>query len=253
MQKPLDIRLTIISKSSVGDGIYHVVCAASDELPPIKAGCFAHIKVPNRDLRRPICVYKSDRHTVDFIIAAVGSGTKAFTELDAGAEFDAMLPLGNGFPIFADQTNAVLLGGGTGCAPLLKIAADNANLSCTAILGFASKAHKDVYGNDFDKVCKRVYYCTDDGSVGYHGYPTDLLTETAPEVLYVCGPMPLVKTARDFCKARGIKGYVSKEQHMGCGVGACLVCAVEIMRDGKVHNLRACADGPVFDIEEIVL
>ena len=95
-------------------------------------------------------------------------------------------------------------------------------------------------------------YCTDDGSVGYHGYPTDLLTEIAPEVLYVCGAPGMMKVAREYCRKLGIIGFASMEQRMGCGVGACLVCSVRVMRDGKEKLLRACADGPVFPIEEIV-
>ena len=141
---------------------------------------------------------------------------------------------------------------GSGCAPLLKIAEDNPSLNVTALLGFQNKAYRDAYKDDFDRVCKKVCYCTDDGSLGYHGYPTDLLTEIAPEVLYVCGAPGLMRTAKEYCRKLGVIGFASMEQRMGCGVGACLVCSVRVMQDGNEKLLRACADGPVFPIEDIV-
>ena len=250
--KTVKSELTISSITQYGN-VFRVECKATEPLPKIAAGQFAHIKVPGKDLRRPICVYDTAADTISFIIASVGAGTAAFTAQQAGARFDAILPLGNGFPILPDVTNIAVLGGGTGCAPLLKIAKDYSDLNCTALLGFPNAEQRKVYGDDFDRACERVCYCTDDGSLGYRGFPTDLLTEIAPEVLYVCGAPGMVRTAQKFCAARGIQGFASMEQRMGCGVGACLVCTVKINRDGKIQNLRACADGPVFPLEEIVL
>ncbi|MDE6201509.1 MAG: dihydroorotate dehydrogenase electron transfer subunit [Clostridiales bacterium] len=251
--KPIVARLTI-SKIECFDGsIYRVDAASETELPHIAAGQFAHVKVPNKSLRRPICVYKSDKHTIMFIIADVGEGTHAFVMQEVGDKFDAILPLGNGFPVLPDKTDVVLLGGGTGCAPLLKIAEDNPSLNVTALLGFRNAAAMGVYKNDFDSVCKRVLYCTDDGSYGHLGFPTDLLNEVVPQVLYVCGAHGMVKTAQEYCKKHGVIGYASMEQRMGCGVGACLVCSVNVIVDGKQKLLRACADGPVFPLEDIVL
>lgn len=251
--KAVKAELTIKNIERHGDKLFRVECESESALPRMAAGQFAHIKVPNKDLRRPICIYDNSEHGVSFIIAEVGEGTAAFTAQKSGAKFDALLPLGNGFPVLPDRTNIVLLGGGTGCAPLLKIAKDNPSLNCTALLGFPNKAARDVYKDDFDKYCKKVCYCTDDGSLGYHGYPTDLFTEIAPEVMYVCGAPGLMRTAQKFCKDRGVVGFASTEQRMGCGVGACLVCSVRVIRDGHEKLLRACADGPVFPIEDLVL
>ncbi|MCM1367726.1 MAG: dihydroorotate dehydrogenase electron transfer subunit [Roseburia sp.] len=251
--KAVKTDLTVQSVERYGRNVYRVECASETRLPKISAGQFAHLQVPGKQLRRPICVYKNTENTITFIIASVGDGTAAFLSQKKGDRFDAILPLGNGFPVLPDKTNIALLGGGTGCAPLYKIAADNPSLNCTALLGFPNAATRDAYGDDFDKVCRKVCYCTDDGSVGYHGFPTELLTEIAPEVLYVCGAAGMVKTAQKYCETLGITGFVSVEQRMGCGVGACLVCAVKVKREGEERLLRACADGPVFDIREIAL
>ena len=251
--KPIKAQLEISSIEKFSHNMYRVECKSKDALPAIAAGQFAHLKVPNKNLRRPVCVYRNTENSITFIIANVGEGTAAFVAQKVGAEFDALLPLGNGFPILPDKTNIALLGGGTGCAPLLKIAEDNPSLNCTALLGFQNGAARDAYGDDFDRFCKKVCYCTDDGSVGYHGFPTELLTEIAPEVLYVCGATGMVKTAREYCKKLGVIGFASMEQRMGCGVGACLVCSVRILRYGKQKLLRACEDGPVFPIDEIIL
>ncbi|MCH5165587.1 MAG: dihydroorotate dehydrogenase electron transfer subunit [Clostridiales bacterium] len=251
--KTIKAELTISSIEKHGKNLYRVTCASKTALPKISAGQFAHLKVPNKELRRPVCVYRNTENTVTFIVADVGEGTNSFVTQNKGAQFDALLPLGNGFPVLPDKTNIAVIGGGTGCAPLLKIAEDNPSLNCTALLGFQNKAAKGVYGDDFDKFFKKVCYCTDDGSLGYHGFPTDLLTEIAPEVLYVCGAAGMVKTVREYCRKLGVIGFVSMEQRMGCGVGACLVCSVKVMREGNEKLLRACADGPVFPIEDVVL
>lgn len=250
--KAIKCQLTISDIEKHGD-VYRVVCESADVLPKIEAGQFAHIKVPNRELRRPICVYDNTDRTITFIIATVGEGTTAFINQGVGAKFDAILPLGNGFPILPDVTNIVIMGGGTGAAALLKIAKDNPWLNCTALLGFPNKEMKEAFHDDFDKACKRVCYCTDDGSLGYKGYPTELLTEVAPDVLYVCGAPAMMRTAQKFCRDRGAVGFATVEQRMGCGVGACLVCSVKVNRNGEEKLLRACADGPVFDIKELVL
>lgn len=251
--KTIEAQLTIKAIEKFSDNLFRVETTSEVELPHISAGQFAHLKVPNKDLRRPVCVYDNTANSVTFVIASVGEGTRAFTEQKAGASFSAILPLGNGFPILPDKTNITILGGGTGCAPLFKIAADNPSLNCTAILGFPNAESARVYKGDFDRVCKRVCYCTDDGSMGYRGYPTDLLTEIAPEVLYVCGATGMMRTAKEYCKKLGVIGFASMEQRMGCGVGACLVCSVKTNIGGKEKLLRACADGPVFPIEELVL
>lgn len=251
--KAIKAELTVKNVTRHAANVYRVECESDAALPHISAGQFAHIKVPNKELRRPICVYRSDEHSITFIVAAVGVGTDGFVKQPTGARFDAILPLGNGFPILPDKTNIAILGGGTGCAPLYKIAEQNRSLNVTALLGFPNAAVKGAYADDFDKVCKKVCYCTDDGSLGYRGFPTDLLTEIAPEVLYVCGAPGMVKTAREYCKKLGVIGFASLEQRMGCGVGACLVCSVRIKSDGEEKLLRVCADGPVFPLEDIIL
>lgn len=249
----IQVKLTIREISTPDGNVYRVVCSSDRPLGKIAAGQFAHIEVPGRDLRRPICVYDNTDSEITFIIAGVGKGTADFLKQKAGDVFEALLPLGNGFPILPDRTNIALLGGGTGFAPLYKIAKDNPSLNCTALFGFPNAAAREVYGDDFDRVCNRVCYCTDDGSLGYHGYPTDMLTEIAPEVLYVCGAPGMVKTAQQYCKSHGVIGFVTVEQRMGCGVGACLVCSMPIRVDGEEKMLRACADGPVFPIEDVIL
>ena len=129
--KPIKAQLVLRSSVKYSNNLYRVVCESKEPLPKISAGQFAHLKVPNKNLRRPVCVYRNTVDTLTFIIADVGEGTNAFVTQNAGAEFDALLPLGNGFPVLPDKTNIALLGGGTGCAPLFKIAEDNPSLNCT--------------------------------------------------------------------------------------------------------------------------
>ena len=116
-----------------------------------------------------------------------------------------------------------------------------------------------------EKVClteqfafAKTTVCTDDGSVGYRGYPTDAcradIPSFKPDVILVCGAEGLMRAAAKLCLETGVPGYVSTESRMGCGVGACLVCACAVKNpDGTVSNKRACADGPVFSLKELVL
>ena len=100
--------------------------------------------------------------------------------------------------------------------------------------------------------------CTDDGSFGCKGFPIQelekRLSDIGPDVILTCGPHPMLKSAQVFAAKHGIPTYASMEERMGCGVGACLVCACRTkQKDGTVASRRVCADGPVFKMEELEL
>lgn len=248
------IETTLVIKKiiSITDTVYSVVFAG--DIPTIGAGQFIHIKIPGFNLRRPFCVYRSDSKSLEIIVAEVGKGTSALRGLSVGDKLAATLPLGNGFPT-ENVKRAVLLGGGTGVAPLLKIAEDT-KIECHAYLGFRSAADV-LYDNDFKKSCSTCRVFTNDGSYGEEGFPTDAfkldIDALKPDAVYVCGPAVMIKAVVEKCKPIGIKTYASLEARMGCGVGACLVCSVPIMENGRLVMKRACADGPVFDASTLVL
>ena len=101
-----------------------------------------------------------------------------------------------------------------------------------------------------------VYIATEDGSVGTKGNVMNAIEENhlQADVIFACGPMPMLRAIKKYAEEKKIKAYISLEEHMACGVGACLGCVVktkEVDHHSHVHNARICTDGPVFDAEEV--
>lgn len=223
---------------------------ASAALP----GQFVHIRV-NQSLhpllRRPISIHSVDtsKGIVAIIYRLVGMGTEELSHVKPGELLDVMGPLGKSFPL-SDKRCAVV-GGGIGTAPLLELA--KRLPVCDAYLGFRSEPYKI---DAFAAHCKEVYVSTEDGSSGCKGYITDQLESqlTRYEAVYTCGPTALMQKVVELCNAHDIECYVSIEERMGCGIGACLVCACKVKeQNGDWHHKKACKDGPVFDGKEVVL
>jgi len=221
-----------------------------------KPGQFVHIKVEGFTLRRPISICDIDRRngSIRIVFEIRGRGTAKLTDANVGDSIDMIAPLGNGFSLFDDiapDRRIITVGGGIGVAPLLG-AAKHFRESATAILGFRSY-DKIILANDFKQNDVHVITCTDDGSVGFKGTVTaPLEAELAKndvDMVYACGPQPMLAAIVKVCEKAGVKCELSLEQRMGCGVGACAVCACEV----KSGMLMVCKDGPVFKGEEVVL
>ena len=170
-----------------------------------------------------------------------------------GENLDILGPLGNGFDLTDTDRHAVFVGGGIGAPPLFG-AAQKYGTNSDAILGFRS-ASAAILTDDFGKVCNKVMIATDDGTLGHHGLVTDLLKKRLKEpcdIIYACGPKPMLKAIAEIAEENDIECQVSLEERMACGVGACLGCAVRIISDGKEKYLHVCKDGPVFNAREVV-
>jgi dihydroorotate dehydrogenase electron transfer subunit len=245
----------IIKNDRVAEGIFEMVIQAEEIAAAASPGQFVHIRV-NKGfyplLRRPVSIHSLDRAvgTVTILYHVMGRGTEEISCLKEGSSLDVMGPLGNGFPIFMDKKCAVV-GGGIGTAPLLELAR-NLN-SCDAYLGFRSCTYKL---EEFGKACNKVHYSTEDGSSGYKGHITELIEEAISvyDVVYTCGPLKMMERVMEICFNNNVECYVSIEERMGCGIGACLVCACKIKGEqGTWHNMKACKDGPVFNAREVML
>ena len=229
-----------------------------------RPGRFVHIAVPGRKdliLRRPISIfcYHDAVGRLELLYQVMGAGTQALAALKEGDALDVLGPLGNGFlPPAPEIKTALLVGGGIGCAPIAYLPLYRTEITFDAILGFRNQAC--VFGMEtIQKHCRRVDLMSDDGSAGDKGFVTDRLQERLlagerPDIIYVCGPAPmyraLKKVMADFSD---ITCFVSLEERMGCGVGACASCACAILRDGEKHYRRVCLEGPVFPLEEVVI
>jgi dihydroorotate dehydrogenase electron transfer subunit len=236
--------------------IFELTLRAAEPLPPVHCGQFVHLRpVASAGLRRPFCIYKHSNTTISVAIAIAGKGTKALSQLQRGDKVYAILPLGNGFRIDEARKNVALVGGGIGCAPLLDVPQCYPTHNYRAYLGFATM-DDNVFSQEFHRYMNTLV-STDDGSEGFRGYVSQMLENDLqrfrPDIILCCGPTPMLRSIAVVAAQHSIPAFASMEQRMGCGVGACLVCVCAIRNaDDSAHNMRVCADGPVFDLSTIM-
>lgn len=200
-------------------------------------------------LRRPISICRAEGTRLNVVFEVRGEGTAWLAQRRAGEELDVLGPLGRGFQY--PEGKVLVVGGGIGVPPMLNTAL-KAPAGAIACLGFRS-ADKAMLVKEFEDACERVYLSSDDGSLGVHGYVAEIV-DTAlsehPEIKTVlaCGPRIMLKTVYAAAQKHGAACQVSMEERMGCGIGACLVCACKNSAGAYKH---VCKDGPVFHAEEV--
>ncbi len=209
-------------------------------------------------LPRPISICEVDRErsALRLVYRIVGAGTGEFASWQPGQEAALLGVLGNGFPVKENaHRKAVLLGGGIGIPPMLELARElkEQGAEVTIVIGY--RDDKLFLKEDLERY-GRVFAATEDGSVGVKGNVLDVLREEAisPEVMMACGPMPMLRAIKGYAQEKGITAYISLEERMACGVGACLGCVCKTTRKdhhSHVNNARICTDGPVFDAREV--
>ena len=238
----------------------HVLIRLTDEkpLPEMVPGQFVEVRVDGSTttfLRRPISINFVDRQQNELwlMVAMVGDGTRRLGELKAGDKLNCVLPLGNGFTLashLSPLTSHLLVGGGVGVAPLLYLGAQlkSQGMEPTFLLG--ARTASDLLMMDEFKKYGRVCVTTEDGSEGEKGFVTNhsLLQQERFDMIYTCGPTPMMMAVARYAQEKGIECEASLENLMACGLGACL-CCVEKTVDG---NLCVCKDGPVFNVQKLL-
>lgn len=221
-------------------------------------GQFVHLLPDgNFTLRRPISICEIDKAagTLRMVFEVRGKGTKALSELRAGDTVNMLAPLGHGFTLPAKDARVILIGGGIGTPPMLPLAqyfGENAVVIC----GFRT-ADAAILQEDFAAAGAKTILCTDDGSAGRYGLVTlpleEEITAEKPALICACGPMPMLRAVAALAQTYEIPCQVSLEERMGCGIGACLVCACRTKdKNGDEQFLHVCKNGPVFPAEEVV-
>ncbi|HIT32115.1 MAG TPA: dihydroorotate dehydrogenase electron transfer subunit [Candidatus Enterenecus stercoripullorum] len=217
-------------------------------------GQFLHIKCGDSQLlRRPIsiCNWSAQRDLIRIVFEARGEGTRWLSQRQVGDSLDVLGPLGNGFSMKPDG-KYLLVGGGIGVPPMLGCAVHGGSV-CAAVLGFRS-AQNTMLLEEFGQACPGgVRLATDNGSLGHHGFVDALVRQELSEHagcdgVLACGPKPMLKSVAAVCAEKGVPCQVSMEERMGCGVGACLVCAC---KNTQGHYMHVCKDGPVFSAQEV--
>lgn len=249
-------RYIILSKKTLAKEIYDMTILCPEIAEIAKAGQFVNVKVNGFTLRRPISICSIDREkgTLRIVFEVRGEGTKEMSQLAEGELIDIVAPLGGrGFKVDQFET-AVIIGGGIGTPPMLAVA-EKFGEKGTVISGFRNAAAV-ILQDDFKATGAETILCTDDGSAGKKGFVTDALKEVLsrkkPDVIFACGPDVMLRRVIEIAKENNIKCQVSLEERMGCGVGACLVCACRTIRGGDEYYAHVCKDGPVFNAEEVL-
>lgn len=246
---------TIVHQKRVADEVYELTVSEPYLAQAAEAGQFLHIQTGQFGqplLRRPISIadVNRDKGTLTCLYKVVGKGTAVLAGRSEGESLNILGPLGNGFPIdqIEQGSHVILIGGGVGIPPLYILAKEliEKGIRCSAYLGFRS-ATDVFYDKEFEALCD-VYIATEDGSHGYKGYVTDIVSTAGILTYYACGPKPMLTKVKHQLP---MQGYLSLEERMGCGVGACLACVCPT--NTEKQYAKVCSDGPVFLSKEVIL
>ncbi|MFR5601593.1 MAG: dihydroorotate dehydrogenase electron transfer subunit [Lachnospiraceae bacterium] len=246
---------TVVSQEQLSDDIFSMWIDAPEIAASAKPGQFVSVysKSPEKLLPRPIslCEIDGENGRLRIVYRVVGAGTREFSAYQAGDSISVMGPLGNGFPL--GEKKAFLIGGGIGIPPMLELAKQ---LSCEKqmVLGYRDQ----LFLNQEFEQYGPVAIATEDGSAGTRGNVLDAIREQGlkADVIYACGPTPMLRALKAYAAEQGMECWLSLEERMACGIGACLACVCQskdVDHHSQVHNKRICKDGPVFRAEEVEL
>ena len=250
--------VTVVSQEQLADGIFSM-WIQTEAAKTARPGQFISMYTNDGSklLPRPISICEIDTETsklrVVYRVTAEKTGTEQFSKMKAGDTLPIIGPLGNGFPLEAGKgKRAFLIGGGIGVPPILEHAKQ---LDCEKqiIMGYRDA---DTFLKEQFEENGTVYISTEDGSVGTKGNVMDAIRENGLEadIIYACGPTPMLRAIKQYAEEQGIECYISLEERMACGIGACLACVCQSKEKdhhSNVNNKRICKDGPVFLSTEV--
>lgn len=252
-------QVTVLSQETLAEGIFSM-WIRTDAAQTAKPGQFVSMYTNDgcKLLPRPISICEIDKAEnalrVVYRVTGEHTGTKKFSEMKAEDTFSLIGPLGNGFPIErAAGKSAFLMGGGIGVPPILELAKE---LECNEkqiVVGYRDA--QTFLKGQFEEN-GTLYISTEDGSVGTKGNVMDAIRENGlkADIIYACGPTPMLRAIKQYAEERDIECYISLEERMACGIGACLGCVCrskEKDAHSNVNNKRICKDGPVFLSTEV--
>lgn len=266
MSSVLQQKAKILSNREVAGGVFRMEIHS----PPLVScglpGQFVSLRVGNGLvplLRRPLSIFKTDPKAgaVGLLYRVVGTGTRLLSGMKAGEFLDLIGPLGRGFSSPGEMGQAVIVAGGLGVAPLffLTQVLSGRGVAVQFLQG-AKESGQLLCCDELRSMGAELHVSTDDGSRGWHGFVTELLAEILEKggldpqttAIFATGPEPMMKRIAALARQHQLPAQFSLERHMACGLGVCLGCVVPCLsEDGDPVYRRVCADGPVFDLQEI--
>ena len=248
----------VVSQEQLSNGIFSM-WLKTEAAAAAKPGQFISMYTNDgtKLLPRPISICEIDKEAgqlrVVYRVTGENTGTKQFSQMKAGDIVPVIGPLGNGFPLEkAEGKKAFLMGGGIGVPPILELA-KQLNCEKQIVVGYRDA---ETFLREQFEANGTVYISTEDGSVGTKGNVMNAIAENGltADIIYACGPTPMLRAIKSYAEENGIECYISLEERMACGIGACLACVCKSKEKDHhthVHNKRICKEGPVFLSTEV--
>lgn len=248
----------VLSQEQLADNIFSM-WIKTEAAQTAKPGQFISMYTTDgtKLLPRPISICEIDREAealrVVYRVTSESAGTKQFSALKRGDQIPIVGPLGNGFPLEKSEgKKAFLIGGGIGVPPILELAKQ---LTCEKQILVGYRDEHTFLSEQFEEN-GTLYISTEDGSVGTKGNVMDSIRENGltADIIYACGPTPMLRAIKNYAEENEIECYISLEEKMACGIGACLACVCKSKEKDhhtNVHNKRICKEGPVFLATEV--
>lgn len=256
---PKKVIAELVAKEMLVEGIYKFAIKANEIASIAKPGQFLEIKVSDTTepfLRRPISIYNINGENVEFIFQVKGRGTELLSNKNVGDKIDVLGPLGKGNFTVKEYSNVAVIGGGIGTYPLYQLVKElKGKTNLNVYLGFRDKSLVTCE-KEFEEIgLNKLVVTTDDGSYKEKGFAIDFMKKDIEEhkvdKIFACGPLPMLRAVKAFAVENDIPCEVSLEERMGCGIGACLGCAIKIGTGEDARYGHVCKDGPVFNANDV--
>lgn len=255
--------LIVLSNTKVSERYWHMEVQAEDIVNDISPGQFFNIKCSPENfpfLRRPFSIYKINKNqgTIEFLYLVKGGGTVSLTKVKAGENIELLGPLGEGFTVDNSWNNILLLARGVGIATLAAMAqeASDRGIRCSAIL--SARSYDDLLAADMlQALGAKIYKVTEeDGTSDVDNVEKviqNIIDNESIDAAFTCGSKRLSRLLQRMSSENNIPSQIALEEHMGCAMGVCYACVCDIIEDGEKKSVRVCHNGPVFELDKVVL
>ena len=257
-----DLHTVILSNAAVAEAHYLLRCECPEIAQDAQPGQFIHVMISQGTgmlLRRPFTIYTVEGREITMLYQIIGEGTKRLSEMRAGEPLQVLGPLGNTFDFTTKPDPAILVGGGAGIASLMLLgtALRKNGIQTLGLVGAQHHARL-LSVRDLESIGIEVYMATDDGSIGHHGYVTDILADMLEKInsqcptVYACGPHAMLSAVAKITADFEVPTQIAMENRMGCAMGVCLGCVCPVRTDqNSFEYQRVCTEGPVFNAADI--
>ncbi|WP_258171318.1 dihydroorotate dehydrogenase electron transfer subunit [Paenibacillus sp. R14(2021)] len=253
----------VLSNVQVSKRYWHMVVDSSGIQEDIKPGQFFNLKCGSEldpFLRRPFSIYRinKEEQTIEFLYLVKGEGTQRMTRIPAGDQVDVFGPLGEGFTIKKEWDTILLVARGVGIATLAALVQEAAQkqVKCIAIL--SARSQNDLLATEaLEQLGAKIYKVTEEektSGVEYVGsLMNQMISEQDVKALFTCGSKRLSILTQQLAEEHKLPGQIAMEEHMACAMGVCFACVCDIREEGTIRSVRVCKEGPVFDLDKVVL